>query len=123
MNINVMKFEKYGTHIGVVKGKQTLFNNEQEFLDFIIQVTEEADADIIIIERGILPDKFFDLNSGFAGMMHQKIVNHRIQMAIVGNFKEYKDTNMEAYIRENNERGKDIVFLNSVNEAVGFFSG
>ena len=123
MSINIMKFEKYGTHIGVVKSKKSLFDTEQAFLDFMIQVREEADADIIIIEKTVLPEKFFDLKSGFAGMMHQKIVNHMIRMAIVGDFSEYKDTTIGAYIDECNDKKGELVFLRSVNEAITFLVG
>lgn len=109
--------------MGIVKSKKALFDNEQDFLDFLMQVRVEADADIVIIEKAVLPEEFFDLKSGFAGMVHQKLVNYRTRMAITGDFTGYDSKALDDYIRECNENNGDIVFLRSVNEAIGYFAG
>ena len=107
-----MKFEKYGIHIGVVKSKTPLFSNEKEFIDFLIQVRDEADADNIIVERGVLPDKFYKTESDFAGMIKQKLISHKMKMAVVGD----PENNIS-----NNEGEGDILFFKSVNDAIAHF--
>lgn len=121
MNMNVMKFKKYGTHIGVVKSRKPLFDDEQGFLEFLLQAREEADADLIIIEKTVLPEKFFDINSGFAVVINQKLINYRSRMAVVGDFTVYNDKTLDDFVKESNN-GEDLVFLRSINEAVSYFA-
>ena len=122
MNMNVMKFEKYGTHIGIVKSRKVLIQNEHDFVDFLTQAMQEADANNIILEKTALSDDFFDPNTGLADVINKRLINYRARLAIVGDFKQYEDEEFLKLIQQNNEAG-DLSFLRSVNEAVTFFAG
>ena len=123
MAINIMKFEKYGTLIGIVKSKEPIVHTDQEFLDLIMQVNHDADSQFMVIEKEALPEEFYNLSSGIAGQFHQKLSNYRMRMAVVGDFSSYeqKSKAFADYVKESNDIG-DIIFLRNINQAISYFA-
>ncbi len=81
--------------------------------------TDYLGASAIIIKSNNLPDKFFDLSSGFAGEVLQKCVNYRKKIAIVGDFKQVESKALKSFIIECN-RGNQIFFCKSKEDALSF---
>lgn len=107
--------------MGVVKSRKPLIHGEQEFVDFLTQAMQEADANIIILEKIALSEDFFNLDTGLTDMINKRLINYRARLAIVGDFKQYKSKDFQKFIKQNNDES-DLVFLRSVNEAVSFFA-
>ena len=87
--------EKRGHKFVEAAGGKALIEDEKDVVD-LIGVCAEFDADRIILHGGILSKRFFDLKSGQAGMIFQKLVNYQIKTAAVlsrdqirGKFGEY----------------------------------
>ena len=74
-------------------------------------------AEGIIVHQESIDPGFFDLKSGLAGEMLQKVVNYRLRLAIVGDFSVYESKSLKAFILESNRANK-IVFVNTVKEAL-----
>ena len=60
------------------------------------------------------------LRTGLAGEVLQKFINYHVKVAIVGDYSQYTSKSLRAFIYESN-RGNDIYFLSSVEEAVAKF--
>lgn len=102
-----------GQTIAEFKAERVVLSTAQEFL----QMMMDAGADGIIIHQENIDPAFFDLKSGLAGEMMQKVVNYRLRLAIVGDFSIYDSKSLKAFILESN-RSKQIAFVSSVEEAM-----
>lgn len=80
-----------------VKGEagHPLLNNEDDLIDLIC-FCGEHDTDRVLLFAENLPQRFFDLKSGEAGMVLQKFVNYHMKVAAVlppsyirGKFSEF----------------------------------
>ena len=69
-------------------------------------------ADLVAVPVGRLPDEFFSLRSGLAGMVAQKFVNYRVRLAIVGDIAAHVDRSsaLRDFVRETN-RGTQLWFV------------
>lgn len=85
----------------------------QQFL----QMMMDAGAEKVIVHQQSLDESFFDLRTGLAGEMLQKVVNYRLQLAIVGDFTIYDSKSLKAFMNESN-RSNTINFVSTVEEAL-----
>ena len=76
--------------------------------------------DIVVHQRNI-DESFFDLRSGLAGEMLQKVVNYRLRLGIVGDFSIYESKSLRSFIVESN-RSNAIFFVNTLEEALERFT-
>lgn len=69
-------------------------------------------ATLLAVPAARLDPKFFNLRSGIAGEITQKIVNYRLQLAVIGDIGEHleKSPALRDYVRESNA-GDHIWFL------------
>ncbi len=78
--------------------------------------------DCIVIDQKNIVIEFFNLSSGIAGDILQKFSNYQVRLAIVGDFSSYTSSSLHAFIRGSN-KGKNINFVSSIEEAIKIFSG
>jgi hypothetical protein len=102
-----------GQSIAELSVKGVVLSTTQEFL----QMMMDAAADGIIVHQENIDERFFDLRSGLAGEMLQKVVNYRLRLAIVGEFSIYESKSLKAFIAESN-RSNTIVFVNKIDDAL-----
>lgn len=88
----------------------------QQFLEIMMN----APGDAIIIQKKDLHESFFDLKSGLAGEILQKVVNYQRKLAIVGDFSGYSSESLNDLIRESNKGGV-IIFVGTVEEVLEKF--
>lgn len=109
-----------------------LENNNQKILEVIsdkIEISNLQDAldlmgnaynlginNIVIREKQLISN-FFDLSSGLAGDILQKLVTYQIKIAIIGDFKKYQSKSLDALISESNRR-KQTLFLPDIEAAI-----
>ena len=103
-----------GRTIAELNTQGVVLATTQEFL----QMMMDSCAEGIIVHHQDIHENFFELRSGLAGEMLQKVVNYRLRLAIVGDFSVYESKSLKAFIAESN-RSNTIVFVNSVEEALG----
>lgn len=114
MNMNVMMFEKYGTHMAVIKTTKVLASNDLEFAEFVDQAITEAQATNIVADKAAFPEELFDYTSGLARDLDQRLSNKRAEICIVGNFDKYELKSFNEFT--------NINFCRSVNEGISFFA-
>ena len=118
-----MKHMKYihrlinGQSIAEFSAQGVVLSTTQQFLQMIM----DSSAEGIIVHQENIDELFFDLRSGLAGEMLQKVVNYRLRLAIVGDFSIYESKSLKAFIFESN-RSNTIVFVNTVEEALSRLS-
>jgi hypothetical protein len=67
-----------------------------------------------------LPPSFYDLKTGFAGELLQKISNYSKRLAITGDFSQIKSGALRDFIYESNN-WKQVIFVNTVEDALKIF--
>jgi hypothetical protein len=84
-----------------------------DFLDLM----GNCPSDTIVLDRNALAEAFFELRSGLAGEMLQKVSNYRRRLAILGDFDGTGSRALRDFIRESNGTGK-VVFAADLEAAV-----
>ena len=75
------------------------------------------DEDNFILARENITAAFFDLSSGIAGDVVQKLVNYRRRIAIVGDFTNLQSKSLNDFIYESN-KGQTIFFVATREDAI-----
>src|SRR3990170_4682100 len=102
-----------GQSIAELSAEGVVLSTAQQFLQMIM----DSSAEGIIVHQENIDEQFFDLRSGLAGEMLQKVVNYRLQLAIVGDFSIYESKSLKAFIYESN-KSNTIVFVSTVEDAL-----
>jgi hypothetical protein len=111
-----MKFihhDSDGQSVAEFISNDVVITTAQEFL----QMMMDSCAEGVIIRKENMDESFFDLRSGLAGEMMQKVVNYRMRLAIVGDFSMYESKSLKAFMNESN-RSNTIAFVSTIAEAV-----
>ena len=93
----------------------TPIQNPQEALEILINCAYQGAEKIIIHADQLMPD-FFDLKTGIAGEILQKVSTYQLRLAIVGDFSQYNSKSLQDFIFESNKVGR-VNFVASVEEA------
>jgi Domain of unknown function (DUF4180) len=99
--------------IAEVESDEILISNGADLLGLIYNYEE----DNIILARKNLAPGFFELSTGIAGDIVQKLVNYRRRMAVIGDFANIESKSLRDFIYESNKRG-NIFFVASRDEAI-----
>jgi hypothetical protein len=102
-----------GQSIAELSANGVVLSTAQQFLQMIM----DSSAEGIIVHQENIHEQFFDLRSGLAGEMLQKVVNYRLRLAIVGDFSIYESNSLKAFILESN-RSNSIAFVKTIKEAL-----
>ena len=96
-----------------------LIQSEQDALRLLEELFA-AGASGVILHQENLAVEFFQLRTGLAGAVLQKLVQYEMRVAIVGDFSQYTSDALKAFIYESN-RGRQVFFLESVEQALQKF--
>ena len=102
--------------IAEINGEGILVSGPGDILGLVMQASEMGASSVALHEANIDP-RFFQLRTGVAGEIFQKLVNYRFKLAIIGDISRYTETSesLRALVRECN-RGRDVVFVRTLNE-------
>jgi hypothetical protein len=108
--------QKHGAaRILVVNDDSHLYDIKGHIHELITEAWSQH-VSTIAIPVGCLPQEFFQLRSGVAVAMSQKLANYRITVAFVGDIDRmaHDSDSFAAFIRDCN-RGRSIWFVNDMN--------
>lgn len=77
----------------------------------------EHDTQLLLLDHGALPARFFDLSSGVAGDLAQKLTNYGIRAAAVVPDPELHSDSFQAFAREAAHSGQ-FRFFRSRDQAI-----
>ena len=86
-------------------------------LDVFASAQHSAKTQRIILNARDLDPSFFDLSTGLAGEILQKVSNYHLQVAIVGDYSKVGSRALRDFIRESNNYGQ-VVFVADIDSAV-----
>lgn len=72
-NLRVLSFDENGPHIST-----------EADINGLIGIAFGERADLVALPAARLTQNFFDLQTGFAGLLVQKFANYRLRLAILG---------------------------------------
>lgn len=103
--------ETAGHRVAEIVSAGTVISTAQDALDLIGTTGYEGASHILLNENQLAPE-FFDLRTGLAGEILQKLVNYRMNLIIIGAFEELESESLRAFINEAN-RGTQLAFVTS----------
>lgn len=105
--------------IALVSQVDQPIDSEQAALDFFLGLSYGENVQHFVLGKDCFPPSFYDLKTGLAGAILQKIVNYRLRLAIVGDFSGYTSQALQDFIYEC-KKGRHIAFLATEQEALAF---
>jgi len=111
-----MQFEKRDSHVGTVAVVTRLPNRIDNTGDFL-DVLASGASDALVLKAEHLCPEFFDLKTGIAGDMLQKVSTYSKRLLIVGDFDNVGGKSLRDFIRESNRTGR-VVFSNSLETGI-----
>lgn len=106
-----------GVPVAEVVADGVLVSDAGEALDVIATAQHRAGTRKIVLHAANLADAFFDLSTGLAGEILQKVSNYGLALAIVGDFASGMSPAMRDFVRESNEYGQ-VVFVPDAGEGI-----
>jgi hypothetical protein len=108
-----------GISLAEITGAGVIVATAGDFLTVMFE-TRRLEADRAAIHAQNIHPDFFNLRTGLAGELLQKLVNYRLKLAIAGDISEHleKSEALKALVRESN-RGRDVRFVATVEDAFG----
>jgi hypothetical protein len=102
-----------GQVIAELHANGTTIRDAQQFLEIMMNLP----ADKMVIHQACIDESFFDLRSGLAGEILQKVVNYSRQLGIVGDFSSHESKSLRDFIRESN-KSNTVVFVATLDDAL-----
>ena len=108
--------ELHGERVLLCEPDGPLIDSEQRAVDLIGDAFS-SHATLIAVPVGRLGAAFFDLRSGVAGAIVQKVVIYHVKFAIIGDITPYLAASgaLRDWVRECNRRG-EVSFLLSLDD-------
>ena len=108
--------ELAGQRLLLLEGEERRLARVQDMLDLIAEALPRR-VNTVVVPVTRLDPSFFQLRSGLAGELAQKIVNYRLKLAVVGDVAAFiADSKAFAdFVRESN-RGASILFVQDMDE-------
>ena len=99
--------------IAVIDDIDMQIMNTSDFLD----IMANAGARILSFKKEHFHADFYDLKTGIAGEILQKVSNYGIRMMIVGDFDNIEKKSLRDFIYESNRTGQ-IVFASDIESGI-----
>ncbi len=77
----------------------------------------DSPSDTVAVEKAAISEDFFELRTGMAGEVLQKVSNYRKRLIILGNFENTESRSLRAFIHESNRTGK-VLFVKTLDDAI-----
>ncbi|EOQ90149.1 PF13788 domain protein [Leptospira yanagawae serovar Saopaulo str. Sao Paulo = ATCC 700523] len=107
--MNVRKMNLNNIEIAVVDSEETLITDGSYALDLFATIQYEFGCSRFVLRQSHFAENFFDLKTGIAGNVLQKIINYQMKLAIIGDFTIHSSKSLKDFIYEMNS-GKDVFF-------------
>ncbi len=105
-----------GLMITELVSESLVIQNAQDALDMMATAMYEGSKRLIWYEHQLNPE-FFDLKTGLAGEILQKVSNYQTRLAIIGDTAKYQSNSLNAFVIECN-RGNQVFFCAGLEPAL-----
>jgi hypothetical protein len=114
--LNVKIHEINRNQIAEMQSAGIIIRNARDGIDLIGEMISRGLFKLILHERNVSPE-FFELRTGIAGEVLQKMTNYKIRVCFVGEFDQYSSKSLQSFIIESN-RGTQVNFVNKLETAL-----
>ncbi|MCK4530948.1 MAG: DUF4180 domain-containing protein [Candidatus Marinimicrobia bacterium] len=118
MKVTILKINNIP--IAILESIESPIATVQDALDLLGNADNQG-ARKIMIKKEHLHSDFFDLKTGLAGDIMQKIINYYKQLAVVGDFSDLRKKSWLDFMCESNQTGQ-IFFAESTDDAVKYLT-
>ena len=94
-------------------GENEAISNYSDFFDALMG----APTATVALEVHWVTEKFFDLKSGLAGEVLQKVSTYRKRLILIGDFSNVESKSLRDFIFESNRTGQ-VVFVPSLERGI-----
>jgi hypothetical protein len=94
---------------GATLTEDEFIRSPRDFIDLLAWGTENG-TDLYLMRDTNFSETFYDLSTGLAGEILQKVSNYRVRLAIVGTFEMVGSKRFREFISESN-KGSSVCFL------------
>lgn len=105
-----------GKGVAIVMNNGYRMEELESSVNFLINCAYHGAERIIIFEEQ-LPPAFFNLSTGWAGEILQKVATYKLFLAIIGEWSKYDNKNFQAFILESNRTAR-ILFAESTDQVM-----
>ncbi len=96
-----------------MREKETVINNAQDLLELMVSLP----SDRLVFFTENFSESFFDLRTGLASEILQKVTSSSKRLGIVGDYSRYSRRSLNQLVVDSNP-GNQIVFVDSLDEAL-----
>jgi len=114
--MNIREYRKKGVSVVEIIEDGVIIANTQNLLDIVSDVSSKR----IAVKRENISEDFYDLRTGLAGEILQKVSNYHLCIGIIGDFSDITSKSFRDFIYESNET-RQIVFKGTIEEVVRSF--
>ncbi len=100
--MHVLIHEQAGRRVAEVTADSVIVRTPNDALEILMNLSYGHETTKVILHRKNITPEFFDLKTRLAGEILQKVVNYRMQLAIVGDFVGETSESLRAFIVECN---------------------
>lgn len=111
------KVIKNNTEIVIIKENEMDIKQIASAIDAIMDIKYQTGCSNIVIDKKCISEDFFELSTGFAGELLQKLMNYHIRLAVFGDFSIYTSKSLNDFIYESNQ-GNNFFFVETEQQAV-----
>ncbi|MFE3598313.1 DUF4180 domain-containing protein [Streptomyces sp. NPDC059096] len=108
--------EHHGTPVLVCDAAGPPLATEQDALDHLVPAAFQG-AEVVAVPAERFDARFFDLSTGVAGAILQKLANYRLRLVVVGDISRHLRASaaLPDLVRESN-RGRQVWFVADMDE-------
>jgi len=118
MNFSI-KAEKSGSY-ATCESPDVVIHTAQDALD-LMAFAGENDTNLVLLHEQNFHPSFYDLRSGLAGEIAQKLFNYHVRMAIVGSFESVRSERFREFMNESG-RGNQLIFTSDHATALAWLA-
>ncbi len=118
MHENVTVQNADGHRYIMSRSSKPIIGSQQDFLDLLV-VGMENNTSLLLLRDTNFDPAFYDLKTGLAGAILQKVSDYSARLAIVGSFEERGGERFQQLALECNS-GTQVRFVSCTNEALSW---
>lgn len=115
--MKIKRIENNNIIYALVESNEIVITNVQSALDLLMNAKYDVGTENIVIDKKLVSEDLFTLNTGLAGEILQKYINYGGRIAIYGDYSNYTSKPLKDFIYESN-KGKDVFFVSTKDEAI-----
>lgn len=115
--LKIKRIENNNIICALVESNEIVITNVQSALDLLMNAKYDVGTENIVIDKKLVSEDLFTLNTGLAGEILQKYINYGGRIAIYGDYSNYTSKPLKDFIYESN-KGKDVFFVSTKDEAI-----